>query len=129
VIGWCLAVAAAQPAPPTGPLRELEHPRYVDEAGTVYTWPQVKDLADPAALRRVRERRAGRAVLKAVFAGATAVEVWGTLELAERGSILTAPLGIQAGFTGLAAVLLWAREPSDVRRDRALVVESVNAWR
>jgi hypothetical protein len=125
---WCALAAAAEPAP-TGALRELDHPRYVDEAGVVFDWGQVRSLADPSARRAVHARRAGRFTLGVVFAGATALEVWGTTELAERGSILTAPLAIQAGFTGLAGVLLWTRLPSDVRRDRAIVLESVNGWR
>lgn len=126
MIGWLGAAAMAGPPPPTGDLRELDHPRYVDEAGVVYGWDDVRALSDPAALHRVRDRRLGRAVLKVVFAGATAAEVWGTVALVDRGSILAGPLGLQTAFTGAAAVLLWAREPSDVRRDRAIVVDAVN---
>jgi hypothetical protein len=127
IVAWSLAASAQ--TQPTGALRELQHPSYVDEAGHVYDFGELRSLADPEALTRVRNRKVGRAVLKAVFVSATAVEVWGTYELAQRGSILTAPLGIQAGFTGLASVLLWTRGPSDVRRDHALIVDSVNGWR
>jgi hypothetical protein len=121
------SLALAQDLPqPAGDLRELDHPRYVDEAGVVYRWDDVRAMSDRDARRKVTARRVGRAVLEVAFASVTALEVWGTAELVERRSILAAPLGIQAGFTGVAGVLLLARAPSDARRDRAILVGSVN---
>lgn len=126
-------VATAQDAtdagpPPVGRLRELDHPAYVDEAGTVLTWSQVRDLAAPTdALDRVRRRREGRVALHAGFLAATALETWGTWELARQESLVAIPLGVQAGFTGLCEVLMWTRIPTDRRRDRAIVLDAVNA--
>ncbi len=122
------ASAGEAPARPVGVLRELDHPAYVDEAGAVLTWDEVRGFAeDTDAPRRVRERRLGRAALRLGFAVATAAEVWGTYELARNDSLVAVPLGVQAGFTGLCEVLLWARIPEDRRRDRAIVLDAANA--
>lgn len=122
------APPASVPARPVGVLRELEHPAYVDEAGTVLVWADVKELAAPTdALARVHQRRAGRTALKVGFAAATVLETWGTLELARQESLVAIPLGVQAGFTGLCEVLLWTRIPEDRRRDRAIVLDAANA--
>ncbi|MCA9494661.1 MAG: hypothetical protein KC621_32255, partial [Myxococcales bacterium] len=123
-----MALAEDLPVRPVGVLRELDHPSYVDEAGTVLPWVDVKALAAPTdALGQVRARRAGRTALKVGFAAATALEAWGTWELARRDSLVAIPLGIQTGFTGLCEVLLWTRIPEDRRRDRAIVLDAANA--
>ncbi len=119
------AVAAAQSVP-VGDVRELQHPAYVHEAGVVFPWRDVRALAAPESRGEVRGRRFGRAALKVVFAGATALEVYGAWKLAEQDSIAAIPLGVQAGFTGLAELLLWSRIPSDRRVDRAIVLDDVN---
>ena len=70
-----MALAEDLPVRPVGVLRELDHPSYVDEAGTVLPWVDVKALAAPTdALGQVRARRAGRTALKVGFAAATALE-------------------------------------------------------
>lgn len=125
MIAVLLGVAAAAPV---GPIVEVDHPAYKDAAGTALTWGQVRDLAEGTdALGEVRRRRAGRTLLRATFAAATAVEIWGTVELAERDHYLAWPLGAQAALTGLCSVLLWTRMPGDRLEDRALVVDAVNA--
>ncbi|MCB9685429.1 MAG: hypothetical protein H6735_10350 [Alphaproteobacteria bacterium] len=122
------APADIAPTRPVGVLRELDHPVYVDEAGTLLPWVDVRALAAPTdALAHVRRRRTGRTALKVGFAAATALEAWGTYELARQESLVAIPLGVQAGFTGLCEVLLWTRIPEDRRRDRAIVLDAANA--
>ncbi len=106
---------------------ELEHPTYRDAAGTVLRWRHVRQLARGTdGARRVRARRWGRTVLRVLFAGVTAVEVWGTWQLARQENYLALPLGAQAASTGLVATLLWTGAPQQRREDRALIVQSVN---
>lgn len=124
---WLWAACAL--AAPVAPIAEVDHPTYRDAAGATLTWGEVRDLAEGSdALRQVRRRRLGRTVLRATFAAATAVEVWGTYQLAQRpDDTLAYPLGAQAALTGLCGVLLWTSLPSDRMEDRALVVDAVNA--
>jgi hypothetical protein len=90
----------------------------------------VKSLAKGTEARRtVSQRKVGRAVLRFGFAGATALEVWGGVKLAQADSPVAIPLLIQAAFTGTCAVLSWTRMPGDRREDRALIVNEVNANR
>ncbi len=122
-----LAIAPALAAP-VAPIREVEHPRYVDAAGAELTWGDVRELArDTDARRKVTQRRVGRTLLRSVFAGATAVEVWGATELARRDNYLWAPLAGQAALTGACAVLLWTRAPGERLEDRALLLNGLNA--
>ncbi len=130
---WWLSVALSQ-APVTqeaqrvAPIEVVKHPRYEDAAGAEVPWSEVRQLArTTGAIGRVRRRRVGRTVLRIALASVTALEVWGTLELARRDSYLAAPLGAQAGVTGLAAILMWTRMPSDLQSDRAELLEAANA--
>lgn len=121
LVSW----AAAQELRP--PIREIDHPRYADASGRPLHWREVKDLARGSdALGQVRRRRAGRTVLRVLFAGTAGVEVWGTYQLARRDDWVALPLGVQTAATSLAAVLLWTNLPSQVLEDRALVVEGAN---
>jgi hypothetical protein len=60
------------------------------------------------------------------FAGAFAVEAWGTARLARADSWVALPLGAQTGLTGLCEVLMWTRIPSDRVADRAIVLAGAN---
>jgi hypothetical protein len=128
VIG-ALLLGTALAADWAPPIEELEHPTYQDARGQQVRWSEVRQIASHTdAPGRVRRRQAGRTVLRAVFAGATVLETWGTVQLVRNDSYWAAPLGAQAGFTGLAAVLLWTRMPQDRREDRALLLDASNAW-
>jgi hypothetical protein len=112
------------------PLSEVNHPVYEDAAGAQVRWPDVKRLARGTDERgRVTRRRWGRTVLGLAFAGATAVEVWGGVQIAqsERNQWLAYPVFAQAAFTGACAVLTFGRMPGDIREDRALILNAVNA--
>ncbi len=110
------------------PFEEVDHPSYRDAAGQPLDWSRIRELAAQSdARRRVRRRRLGRNVLRFAFAGLTAVEVWGTVQLANRGNYLAVPLGVQAAATGAAAVLLWTQAPGDRREDRAILVEGAES--
>lgn len=141
MIWFVLSAAAAPPseAPegvPQLPITEIDHPRYVDAAGEPVSWSEVRTLAvGTGALGRVRQRRIGRTLVRITFAAATAVEVWGTMELARPivegvpDSWFAVPLGAQATLTGLCGVLSWTRAPQDRMEDRAIVLDAVNAVR
>ena len=121
-----LAIGSAWAAP-IGPIEEVEHPRYVDIAGTDIAWSEIEALArGTEAARKVRRRRLGRTLLRFTFAGATALEAWGTYELARRDNHLWLPLAGQASLTGACAVLLWTSMPADRASDRALLLNGVN---
>ena len=133
---WLAAAAFADPveeaapeATPTfrPPIREIDYPNYVDAAGAQLTWPEVRELsAGTSALGEVRRRRIGRTLVRAMFAGATAVEAWGTWKLATEEKWTAYPLGMQTGFTGLCAILSITSAPHDIQADRALVLGEVN---
>ena len=90
-------------------------------------WRDVRKIARGTdAARYVRSRRRGRTLLRAVFAGATAVEVWGTWQLVRRDNFLALPLGAQAASTGAVAILLWTSGPQQRREDRALLLSGAN---
>ena len=132
----CLAALVAGAATPTDsegvhtftpPISEIDHPQYVDAAGMPVAWRDVKVLAKGTEERRiVRQRKFGRTVLRIGFAGATALEVWGGVKLAQDDSPVAIPLLIQAAFTGTCAILSWTRLPGDQREDRAMIVNAVN---
>jgi hypothetical protein len=125
-----LVSAAFAEAPVAFPVRELEHPAYLDALDRPLTWQQVKELSRPTdALDRVALRRAGRTTTRAAFLAATALEVWGTYELARRDSWVALPLGLQAGFTGLCAVLSITNAPNARVEDRAIVLGALNDQR
>ena len=139
MIGLLVAAeASAQALPSTGsqlealvaPITEIDHPTYADGAGTPLAWRDVRDLASNTdAVRRVRGRRLGRTVLRFTFAAATAVEVWGTYELARRDNeALAGVLGAQAGLTGLAEVLMFTGIPGWRVEDRAILLSGANGW-
>ena len=110
-----------------GPLEEIAHPTYRDANGTVLDWGDVREIARRSdAIRRVRRRRLGRTVLRTVFAGATAVEAWGTWRLAQQRNYLALPLGAQAASSGIVTVLLFTSAPQAVREDRAIVLRGAN---
>ncbi|MEZ4236694.1 MAG: hypothetical protein R3F59_11175 [Myxococcota bacterium] len=125
------ALAAPQP-----PLVEIDHPRYADALGEPLDWDEVRDLArGTGALGQVRRRRAGRWVLRGLFAGATATAAWGTFELArldEGRNWPALPLGLQTASLGLCEVLLWTNTPSAILEDRTIIVGGANralGWR
>jgi hypothetical protein len=126
-----LAFAADRPdLEIVAPLSEVDHPVYEDASGAQLRWPEVKRLArgtDEKGL--VTRRRWGRTVLGLAFAGATAFEVWGGVQIAqsEKNQWLAYPVFAQAAFTGACAVLTFGRMPGDVREDRAILVNAVNA--
>jgi len=126
-----LAFAADRPTTDiVAPLSEVDHPVYEDATGTTYRWPEVKALARGTDERGlVRRRRFSRVLLGLAFAGATVVEVWGGVEIAqsEQSQWLAYPVFAQAAFTGACAVLTFTRMPGDVREDRAIIVNAVNA--
>lgn len=127
VIGLVLGAAIARADDPALPIRELDHPRYLDAVDRPVTWEEVHDLARPTgALRQVALRRAGRTAIRVALFAATAVEVWGTIELARDESWVALPVGIQAGFTGLAGILSITGAPGARVEDRAIVLNAVN---
>lgn len=112
------------------PVTEVSHPMYVDAAGATVRWPDLRQLSRKTDERGlVKRRRLGRTFLGLAFAGATAVEVWGGIQLAqdERVRWVAYPVFVQAAFTGACAVLTWTRLPGDVREDRAILLNGVNA--
>jgi len=135
----CLAALGAGAATPTDaeglptftpPISEIEHPRYVDATGMPLGWRDVRSLAKGTEERRlVSRRKVGRFVLPLTFAGATALEVWGGVKLAQDDSPVAIPLLLQAAFTGTCAILSVTRIPGDRREDRALIVNAVNSNR
>jgi hypothetical protein len=126
-----VALAAEPPPNIVAPVSEVSHPVYVDAAGTTVQWPDLRRLSRGTDERaKVRGRRFSRMFLGLAFAGATAVEVWGGVELAqgdERYRWIAVPLFIQAGFTGACSILTFTRIPGDVKEDRALLINAVNA--
>jgi len=126
VIGLLAALASATPSsdpPLVPPFEEVDHPTYEDANGQPVDWARIRKLAARTdARRRVRQRRLGRNALRFAFAGVTALEVWGTVRLAERGNYLAVPLAVQAASTGAVAILLWTQMPGDRREDRAILV-------
>jgi len=126
-----LAIAADTPNHEMiAPLSEVDHPVYEDATGTIYRWPEVKKLSRGTDERGlVRRRRFGRVVLGLAFAGATAVEVWGGVQIAQsdKNQWLAYPVFAQAAFTGACTVLTFTRMPGDVREDRAILLNAVNA--
>jgi len=139
--GWLIAAAMAQPQAPSpseggaeaevviAPLREDDHPRYLDAANHVLRYPRVRELARHTdVMPRIRRRRAGRTTLRVLFTGATVAEAWGTAQLVNQGSTWAWVLGAQTGFTALAAGLLWADIPRSRRIDRAEVLDAANAY-
>ena len=128
---WLAAVAFADDPPPVDPIRppvkEIDFPRYVDAVGTPLTWDQVREMsAGTDALARIRARRVGRTAVRLMFLSATAVEIWGTAQLAQEGRWTAPLLGVQAGFTGLCGVLSITSAPHDIQADHAIVLDAVN---
>ena len=129
-----LALTAALAGPATGsdvllrgPITEVRHPVYVDANGVTLSWRDVRGIAKgSSAVRKVRQRRWGRTVLRLGFAGVTVVEGWGTWRLAEQGNYMALPLAGQTASTGLVAVLLWTSAPQQRLRDRALILDGAN---
>ncbi|MEO0603540.1 MAG: hypothetical protein AAF211_19025 [Myxococcota bacterium] len=110
------------------PFEEVEHPTYRDATGQPIDWARIRELAASSdARRRVRRRRLGRNALRFAFAGVTALEVWGTVQLARRDNFLAVPLGVQAAATGAAALLLWTQAPGDRREDRAILIKGAES--
>ena len=125
IFGPLLAFAT----PPVAPIREVDHPTYVDASGAAVTWAEVHELASHTdALQQIRRRRLGRTVLRFGFAAATAVEAWGAARLFSEDHWLGYPLAGQAGFTGLCGVLAWTSLPQDRQEDRAILVDAANGW-
>jgi hypothetical protein len=127
---WSLAWAAA-PLPDglQPPLREDDHPTYLDAKEVAVRWSQVRSVARQTdVMRRVRRRRAGRTALRVLFTGAAVAEGFGTAHLVRRDSEWAWVLGAQTGFTALAAGLLWADIPRSQRIDRAEMLDAANAW-
>ncbi|MEN0061426.1 MAG: hypothetical protein AAGA48_04700 [Myxococcota bacterium] len=126
-----VAALAAPPVPSdplVPPLDEVDHPRYEDANGQPIDWREIRSLAAKSdARRRVRGRRLGRNVLRFSFAGLTALEVWGTVRLANRGNFFAVPLAVQAAATGGAAILLWTQMPGDRREDRAILLNGAES--
>jgi hypothetical protein len=128
VIAFAAAVAFAEEPPVVRPpVKEIDHPRYVDALGTPLTWDQIRDLAvGTDALARIRERRVGRTAVRLMFLSATALETWGTVELAQQGRWTAPLLGVQAGLTGLCGILSITSAPHDIQADHAIVLDAVN---
>ena len=127
MIAFVASLATAQPTV-VPPFEEVSHPRYQDAEGQPIDWARIRELAASSdARRQVRQRRLGRNVLRFSFAGLTALEVWGTVRLANRGNFLAVPLAVQASATGLAAVLLWTQAPGDRREDRAILIHGAES--
>lgn len=125
MIAWALAAEASEIV---APITEVDHPSYADSAGTPLDWREVRSLAaDTDALRRVRQRRLGRTVLRFTFAAVTAVEAWGAYELARDEQVLAYPLAAQAGLTGLCEVLMFTGIPSWRIEDRAILLSGANS--
>jgi hypothetical protein len=126
VIALLAGVAFAQSVQP--PISEVDHPRYVDATGAPLTWAEVRSMAAGSeAMALVHRRQVGRNLVRAMFVGATALEAWGTVELAQRGRWTSYALGAQTGLTGLCAVLSFTNAPTAWAEDRALLVNGVNA--
>ena len=127
VIQAALALAGPPERAWVPPFTEIDHPTYQDADGRAVDWARLRELAARSdARRRVRRRRLGRNVLRFSFAGLTALEVWGAVQLANRRSYLAAPLAVQAATTGAAAVLLWTQAPGDRREDRAILIDGAS---
>ena len=122
-------LAVVWAAEPTPPIRMTDGPALLDADDRPVAWSAVRDIArETDAMRRVRGRRVGRAALRVLFTGAAAAEVWATTELVQADSDWAWAMGAQAGFTGLAAGLLWADIPRSRRVDRAEMLDAANAW-
>jgi hypothetical protein len=136
-VGWLAAMVvggawAAEPTvevPLRAPVRESDHPLYLDADDRRVAWREVT-----AAARRtdvmggIRRRRVGRNTVRVLFTGAAVAEGYGTLRLVEADSDWAWALGAQAGLTGLAAALLWAEIPRARRIERAQMLDAANGW-
>ncbi|MEQ1501631.1 MAG: hypothetical protein ABMB14_05340 [Myxococcota bacterium] len=131
--------ATATPPPPLRPpITEIEHPRYVDAAGTPLRYRDLKALAASTdALPAVRSRRLGRTAVRLLFLAATAGEVWATAELASgdpcpnqlhpgRPCWTTYPVAAQTALTGVCEILAWTNLPSALVEDHAIVLRGAN---
>lgn len=128
---WLLGVALAQslPADVQPPLREDRHPFYLDVRDQPVRWSDIRPVARQTdVMRRVRGRRAARTTLRVLFTGAAAAEAYGTYRLVQGESVWAGVLGVQTGFTALAAGLLWADIPRAHRIDRAEMLSAANAY-
>ena len=124
-VGWALA----QEGPLRLPVRELEHPRYLDANDTPVPWREVAAVARRTdVMGGIRRRRLGKNVLRVLFCGAAAAEAYGTVKLVERESDWAWVLGAQAGLTGAAGVLLFTEIPRNRRIERAEMLRAANAW-
>lgn len=127
-----LLLAPARADEPTpvlhAPIREVDFPDFVDAAGTPVSWSQVHELAvGTDALARVHRREVGRNLVRVMFVTATALEAWGTVELADRGLWTKYLLGAQTGFTGACAIVSFTTGIEGRREDRAILLNEVNA--
>jgi len=126
-----LGALAAVAAEPTwvAPLREDDHPTYVDAADQVVAWRAVSGLArNTDVMPRIRRRRFGRNTLRVLFTGAAAAETWATVSLVQSNNDWAWVMGAQTGFTALAAGLLWAEIPRRRRIERAMILDAANAY-
>jgi hypothetical protein len=118
---------AADPVSIRGPITEIDHPRYVDAAGTQLSWVEVKDLSSSTdSLRQVRRRKLGRTLVRTMFLSATALEVWGTWQLSKDPQLVTYLLAGQTAFTGACAVVSFTSAPHDRLEDRAIILQGAN---
>lgn len=114
---------------PAAPIREDQHPRYLDLEDRVYLWSELRPVARQTdVMARVRKRRAGRTTLRVLFTSAAVAETWATVQLVERESDWAWVMGAQTGLTALAAGLLWAEIPRTRKIDRAEMLAATNAW-
>lgn len=121
-------MAAAEDAPRL-PVRELEHPRYLDADDVPIPWSDVSRAARRTdVMKGIRKRRLGKNALRVVFTAATVAEGYGTVRLVENESDWAWALGAQAGLTGLATVLLFTEIPRNRRIERAEMLSAANAW-
>ncbi len=132
---WALALAWAADGPgdvPPAwslPLREDQHPRYLDVRDQPVRWSEIRPIArETDVMRRVRKRRLGRSVLRVLFTSAAVAEGYGTVHLIQRESDWAWVVGAQTGFTALAAGLLWADIPRSRRIDHAEMLDAANAY-
>lgn len=124
-----LGVALAQDVSLRPPVRELDHPRYLDADDVPLPWHDVARAARRTdVMKGIRKRRLGRNTLRVVFTGAAIAEGYGTMRLIENESDWAWVLGAQAGLTGLAGALLWSEIPRARRIERAQMLNAANAW-
>lgn len=111
------------------PVRESDHPRYLDVDDRLVAWREVSEAARRTnVMGDIRRRRAGRNTLRVLFTGAAVAEGYGTVKLVEAESDWAWALGAQTGLTGLAAALLWAEIPRARRIERAQMLDAANGW-